>query len=81
MEDMTTRPMTFGEMLVGVDFNPSGDPKVNRVKQLCAELADIVQDNLTSKGHSQLSVGIHQNAFSEILNGQMNIVKAITFKY
>jgi len=33
-----TTPMTFGQQLVGLTFNPSGDEKVNRAKILCAEL-------------------------------------------
>lgn len=32
--------LTFGQRLVGLTFNPSGDDKVGRAKQLCAELAD-----------------------------------------
>ena len=39
---METKEMTFGERLVGLTFNPSGDPKVNRAKQLCAELVDLI---------------------------------------
>lgn len=36
--------LTFGMKLVGIDFNPSGDPKVVRLKQLGAEMADIVEE-------------------------------------
>ena len=32
----------FGHQLVGLDFNPSGDPDVTRVKELAAEMAEIV---------------------------------------
>lgn len=31
------RPMTFGEKAVGLTFNPSGDEKVTKIKQLYAE--------------------------------------------
>ena len=30
---------SFGEQLVGLDFNPSGDEDVHRVKELAAEMA------------------------------------------
>jgi hypothetical protein len=38
------REMTFGERLVGLTFNPSGDDKVATAKRLCAALADLVQE-------------------------------------
>lgn len=76
-------PLTFGEILVGLNFNPSGDDTVTRVKKLCAELADILEaDRIASvqggtyNATKQLIV---ENAFSEILNAQMNAVKALTF--
>jgi hypothetical protein len=34
--------MTKGEMLVGVTFNPSGDPRVAELKAAAARLIDLV---------------------------------------
>ncbi len=45
---------TFGEKLVGITFNPSGDHKVQRVKELCAELADLVSDEYNSRENTYL---------------------------
>ena len=38
--------LTFGQKAVGLQCNPSGDVTVTRVKQLCAELIDIVEQKL-----------------------------------
>lgn len=32
-----SKPMTFGEKLVGLSFNPSVDQKVQRIKELAAK--------------------------------------------
>lgn len=79
---MDTRELTFGEKLVGLTFNPSGDETVNRVKTICAELADILDakrtDSVQNGTYNNLRQLIIENSFSEVLNAQMNIVKAIT---
>jgi len=72
---------TFGEKLVGITFNPSGDPKVQRAKELCAELADLVSDEFNSKESSYLSKALYDHTLGEILNAQMNVVKVLTLKY
>lgn len=78
------RQMTFGEKLVGLTFNPSGDEKVQRAKELCAELADLLyehwcRDSFSEK--SSLENTLYHNAVGEILNAQMNVVKVLTLKY
>ena len=83
---METRPMTFGEQLVGVSFNPSGDDKVAKAKQLCAELADLVNQHFYEEVvKKDLPVGLKHKLFDhtigEILNAQMNVVKVLTYKY
>lgn len=74
---------TFGEKLVGIGFNPSGDARILKAKQLCAELADLLEqeriESIQSGGYAALKQMITENAFSEILNAQMNVVKALTF--
>ncbi len=72
---------TFGEKLVGITFNPSGDPKVQRVKELCAELADLVSDEYNSRENTYLVKVLYDHTLVEILNAQMNAVKLLTFKY
>lgn len=71
-----TPVLTFGEKLVGKTFNPSGDDKVARLKQIFAEAADIVNDHeSTSTYCGNLIKG---KALGEILNAQMCAVKHVT---
>lgn len=81
------RELTFGEKLVGLTFNPSGDPKVQKAKELCAELADLLNEydrEKTDNGNAMSST-LYKNLFhhtiGEVLNAQMNVVKVLTFKY
>lgn len=82
-ETITTRSLTFGEKLVGLNFNPSADDKVAKAKQLCADLADLLYDDYDSnpKEQSPLYMQLHSHAVGEILNAQMNVVKVLTLKY
>lgn len=73
--------LSFGEKLVGITFNPSGDDKVARAKQLFAEAANLLHEDFHSKERSGLGVTLYEHAIGEILNAQMNVVKVITLKY
>lgn len=78
----STKQMTFGEKLVGLTFNPSGDDKVATAKRLCAELADLVYaDYSAPKEISPLYSDLYRHTIGEILNAQMNVVKLLTLKY
>lgn len=75
---------TFGEKLVGKNFNPSADPRVDRLKTLAAEMADIVNehnssDNKTAEG-GYLNSTFKGGAIRRILTAQMWAVKHITNK-
>ena len=74
--------LTFGQLLVGLNFNPSKDPKVQRVKELCAELADLLNDN-RQKDIEGLFIEncIFSAAITDILKAQMMVVKSLTLKY
>jgi hypothetical protein len=76
------RALTFGEQLVGLNFNSSGDKTVNRVKEICAELADILESNYREHnlGGMPLTNALYNHAIGEILNAQMNVVKVLTLK-
>ena len=54
------RELTYGEKLVGISFKPSNNEKVDRIKRLCAELADIVNDYHFDReeGHSRLFISL-----------------------
>lgn len=83
--NMQEQQPSYGQHLVGLTFNPSGDPKVQRAKELCAELADIIQRDLFDRIYSEtppsdLYKQLHAHAIGEILNAQMNVVKVLTLK-
>jgi hypothetical protein len=70
--------LTFGQLLVGLNFNPSNDPKVQKAKQLCAELADLVYNhNQDSKGLFPEHI-IYSATLTDILKAQMMSVKLLT---
>lgn len=78
---MESRELTFGEKLVGLTFNPSGDEKVQRAKELCAELADLLNDNADPREERPLCRLLFDKTIGDILDAQMNVVKVLTFQY
>lgn len=76
-----TSPMTFGEKLVGLTFNPSNDDKVSKAKRLCADLADLLYEDQKNSETSELKNILLPATYAEILNAQMNVVKVLTLKY
>ena len=82
---MENRGLTFGEKLVGLTFNPSSNLKVQRVKELCAELADILEESKEESFNegtfNTLYEKLYNHSVGEILNAQMNVVKVLTLKY
>lgn len=74
---MENRPLTYGEKAVGLRFNPSGDPKVNRVKELYAEIIDIMNDD--RQGHRDERARHASVAITDAETAQMRAVKALTF--
>ena len=81
LPDVPQRQLTFGEKLVGFNFNPSNDDSVSKAKRLCADLADLLNDQKMKQETSQLRELLFRHTIGEILNAQMNVVKVLTFKY
>ncbi len=77
------RQLTFGEKLVGLNFNPSNDDKVSKAKKLFADAADLLHDEMYSGGGevTELQSRLYAHTIGEILNAQMNVVKVLTLKY
>jgi hypothetical protein len=71
---------TFGEQLVGLSFNPSGDEDVHRVKELAAEMAEILKRRYSNDEKTPVKSLLFDHAVGEILNAQMTVVKVITLK-
>jgi hypothetical protein len=88
MENNTERELTFGEKAVGLTFNPSGDEKVNKAKQLMADALDLLKDAEAEKAKSSAGNAMaswesnvfRTNAFNKIVDAQMALVKYITWK-
>lgn len=72
---------SFGEQLIGVDFNPSGDPTVHKVKMMFAEIAEIMKQNYTGESKHPLKSLMFDHAVGEILNAQMSVIKVLTLKH
>lgn len=76
----TGRELTFGEMAVGITFNPGSSPIVNELKSKYAGVIDMLHEmrNLTTNNEikRQLSVAI-----TEAQTSQMWAVKAATWQY
>lgn len=72
--------MTYGEKAVGLTFNPSNDPTVDKIKKLYAEIIDICNTARTEAGQGEkgrlLSVAI-----TEAQTAQMWAVKGVTYKF
>lgn len=73
--------LTFGQRLVGLTFNPSGDEKVIKAKQLFADAIDLVggekeflNDTTTIKAY------LKRIAIDSIILTQMAVVKYLTWK-
>jgi hypothetical protein len=81
MGNTAGRQLTFGEQLVGLNFNPANDDNVSRAKRLCADLMDLVNEDAKNQETSILKNLLYQHTVGEILNAQMNVVKLLTLKY
>lgn len=73
------KALTFGQIEVGLTFNPSGDPDVIKIKQMYADIIDHLNDLRNSSASQNqkrwCSVGI-----TEAVMAQMAAVKALTWK-
>jgi hypothetical protein len=73
-----TPPLTYGQHLVGLDFNPQPDnPDVARIKEMYAEIIDLC-DRLrahTPDGEKKRTLSV---AITEAQTGYMWAVKGIT---
>lgn len=76
--DEAQRELTFGEKAAGLNFNPSNDPTVQKVKELYAEIIDILN---TDRGENRDErARLASVAITEAQGAQMWAVKAITYQ-
>ena len=70
--------LTYGQKAVGLTFNPSGDPRVQKLKELFAEIIDVCdggRNNALPEQERLWSIAITQAQ-----DAQMWAVKAATWK-
>jgi hypothetical protein len=72
------RVLTYGEKAVGLSFNPSGDAKVNKLKELFAEIIDICHDSQAASSSDTYS--FYSVAITQAQGAQMWAVKAATWR-
>ena len=81
----TVIPLTYGQQMVGLFFNPSGNAKVAKAKQLMAEAIDLVEEahaERTDNGNiicSRETASFRTTAVMETITAQMAIVKYLTW--
>lgn len=75
-EDM--RVLSFGEKAVGLSFNPSNDPVVQKLKELYAQIIDVC--NEARGGERNERARLFSVAITEAQGAQMWAVKAATWK-
>lgn len=78
---MPPQTQTYGQKAVGLNFNPSGDEKVQKIKELYAEIIDILADlrNPTPDTAPSEKGRLLSVAITEAQTAQMWAVKGITF--
>lgn len=76
----TAREMTYGEKAVGLTFNPSGDSKVQEVKELYAKIIDVLVEE-KSKPCSEAKTSMFDIAIMHAQTAQMWAVKGITYPF
>ncbi|NQU80555.1 MAG: hypothetical protein HQ543_03450 [Bacteroidetes bacterium] len=79
MEGENTRTPSYGEEAVGLDFNPSGDENVTKIKTLYAEIIDLCNFERNQAGQSEKG-RLLSTAITAAQGAQMWAVKGITFK-
>lgn len=76
-EPQAMREMTFGEKAVGLNFNPSGDQTVAKLKEHYAAIIDILNDDRGENRDERARLA--SVAITEAQGAQMWAVKAVTF--
>lgn len=74
------KDLTFGDKMVGLDFNPSKNEKVALIKGYYAAIIDLLNDFRLNSVIDENVDGMTDIAIKEAMTAQMWAVKAVTFK-
>jgi len=80
-DQVGTQQLSFGQMAVGLTFNPGKNPAVNSIKEKYAAVIDEINDFRNHANTSQGAKRYCSKAISEAENSQMDAVKAFTWIY
>jgi hypothetical protein len=80
VEEVQPTGLSYGQKAVGLTFNPSGDENVQKVKELYAQIIDLLIVTPVSNSDVSIKGRILGRALNEAIGAQMWAVKAITFK-
>lgn len=73
--------LTFGQKAVGLTFNPSNDPTVQKLKELYAQIIDVCHGMTGVEGQERSErARLAKIAITEAQGAQMWAVKAATWK-
>lgn len=78
MPQEPTQTPTFGQKAVGLTFNPSGDEKVTKIKQLYADIIDLLDYERMAAGPGDRSRHLSV-AITDAETAQMRAVKGLTW--
>ena len=81
MEDkLNPKALTYGEKAVGINFNPANDPKVQKVKELYAEIIDLLNMSDGNEMTKEKDILLTE-ATRQAQTAQMWAVKFLTYPY
>ena len=75
-----TKELTQGQKLVGLTFNPSGEPAVAKIKQKFADVIDAMYELEEAGAGSEGQLTCIATAITSAVTAQMWAVKALTWK-
>lgn len=81
MEIKEIKVPSFGEQLIGVEYNPESEDQVIKIKSMFAEIAELMKKDYTENNKHPLKSLLFDHAVGEIVNAQMAVVKLITLKH
>lgn len=80
------KELTFGQKAVGLTFNPSGDPRVVKAKQLIASAIDLLEEVHQEKTNNGAASStwyrnvFRTEAFNQLVNASSSLVKYLTWQ-
>jgi len=77
-EPVDAKLFSFGDNAVGRNFNPSGNEKVDKLKELYAAIIDVLNDDRGENRDERARLA--SVAITEAQTAQMWAVKAVTYQ-